>query len=502
MPWVECLLLIFMSEDRDSYRQILKATSVFGGVQVFSIIINLIKSKVIAVFLGTEGMGIYSLLQNPVNLVSQISGLGLNSSGIRDVAQHVDDKIEFSKTVKTVQSWSRVSGLIGAIILFLMAPVISQWTFGNSAYSLDFRFLSLSVFLLAIGYENEIILKGKRRIVSVGKAGVFSAACSLLISIPLYYFFEVNGIVAVLIVTNLLIFLFNRHYAKKEEVLPIRLSGREKFDRGKTMAELGSMMVLSTVIQTLTMYLVNLFIRIHGNISDVGLFQAGMQITNISINLVFTAMASDFYPRLAAICKDREQANILVNQQAEVASLICMPILIGMLTFCPLLIQIFLSSEFLSVQHLIRWLLLAASFRASTWTIHYVVLAHGDTRAFFYLVIFTDSLLLCFYPLGYWLWGLQGLGIGYLVMIVINAIVMYIFVHLRYYIAYMRTFVVLLFFSILVCLFAFLSAQFLSGWVMYLINVSLFLLVTFFCCKELNNRTSLFDFIYRRLWHK
>ena len=135
-----------MSGERDSYRQILKATSVFGGVQVFSIIINLIKSKVIAVFLGTEGMGIYSLLQNPVNLVSQISGLGLNSSGIRDVAQHADDKIEFSKTVKTVQSWSRVTGLVGTIILFLMAPIISQWTFGNSAYSIDFRFLSLSVF--------------------------------------------------------------------------------------------------------------------------------------------------------------------------------------------------------------------------------------------------------------------------------------------------------------------------------------------------------------------
>ena len=106
------------------------------------------------------------------------------------------------------------------------------------------------------------------------------------------------------------------------------------------------MMVLSTVIQTLTMYLVNLFIRIHGNISDVGLFQAGMQITNISIDLVFTAMAGDFYPRLAAICKDKEQANVLVNQQAEVASLICTPILIGMLTFCPVLIQIFLSIYF------------------------------------------------------------------------------------------------------------------------------------------------------------
>ena len=477
-----------MSGERDSYRQILKATSVFGGVQVFSIIINLIKSKVIAVFLGTEGMGIYSLLQNPVNLVSQISGLGLNSSGIRDVAQHADDKIEFSKTVKTVQSWSRVTGLVGTIILFLMAPIISQWTFGNSAYSLDFRFLSLSVFLLAIGYENEIILKGKRRIVSVGKAGVFSAACSLLISVPLYYFFEVNGIVAVLVITNLLVFLFNHHFAKKEEVLPVKLSGREIFDRGKMMAALGCMMVLSTVIQTLTMYLVNLFIRIHGNISDVGLFQAGMQITNISIDLVFTAMAGDFYPRLAAICKDREQMNILVNQQVEVAALICSPILVGMITFCPILIQIFLSADFLPVQTFVCWLLLAASLRAS-WTIYYVMLAKGDTKSVFWLVILVNGLLLGFYPAGYHFLGLKGLGIGYLAMVLIYSVALCIYTQHKYRISYsLRNFVILLG-SFFCCLLTFLSVQIFSGYLEYVINVLIFMGVTGYCCWILNKKT-------------
>lgn len=491
-----------MSSEKDSYKQIFKATSVFGGVQVFSIIINLIKSKVIAVFLGTEGMGIYSLLQNPVNLISQISSLGLNSSGIRDVAQNSEDKVEFSKTVVTVKSWTRVTGLIGALFLFIMAPIISQWTFGNSEYSLDFRFLSLSVFLLAIGYENEIILKGRRRIVSVGKAGVFSATCSLIISIPLYYFFKINGIVAVLIITNLLIFLFNHHYARKEIILPVSLSKKEIFLRGKIMASLGSMMVLSSVVETLTMYCVNLFIRIHGNMADVGLFQAGMQITNISLGLVFTAMAGDYYPRLAAICKDRNKANELVNQQAEIAALISTPILLGMITFCPLLIRIFLSAEFLPVQNLVCWLLLSASLRSSTWTIHYVLLANADTKSFFWLVLMTNGLLLVFYPLGYYLLGLEGLGIGYLAMIVINGIVMYSFIHRKYDVFYYNSFVKLLLVSVLVCLISFLLFQFIDGWLMYLINLSIFFLVLLFCMKELNDRVEILTYIKKYLWKK
>ena len=487
-----------MSTERDSYRQILKATSVFGGVQVFSIIISLIKSKVIAMFLGTEGMGVYSLLQNPVNLISQISGLGLNSSGIRDVAQHADDKIEFSKTVRTVQVWSRVCGVAGAALLFFMSPLISQWTFGSEDYSLDFRFLSLSVFLLAVGYENEIILKGKRRIVNVGKAGIFSASCSLLLSLPLYYFFRINAIVAILVITNLLTFLFNRHFARKEAVLPVKISARELFDRGKTMATLGSMMVLSSVIQTLTMYIVNLFIRIHGNISDVGLFQAGMQITNISIDLVFTAMAGDFYPRLAAICGDRKQTSLLVNQQVEVASLICSPILMGMILFCPLLIQIFLSAEFLPIRDFVCWLLLAASLRAS-WTIYYVMLAKGDTKSVFWLVILVNGLLLLFYPLGYHFGGLKGLGIGYLMMVVLYSLALCLLTRRKYLVSYSLKNFLLLLGSFFGCLVVLLCMQFVSGWPKYAINLLIWLSVTGYCGWMLNKRTGMLNWVKHRM---
>ena len=49
-------------EQKSSYRQIVKATSLFGGVQFFQIIISVIRSKFVAILLGPAGMGIVGLL--------------------------------------------------------------------------------------------------------------------------------------------------------------------------------------------------------------------------------------------------------------------------------------------------------------------------------------------------------------------------------------------------------------------------------------------------------
>ena len=308
-------ILRVVDQSKESYKQILKATSVFGGVQIFKIVIDLLKSKIIALFLGPEGVGMFSLFQNPVQLISQLTGLGINTSAIRDVAQSREDEIELGKTVKTVRSWSRVSGLVGMLFLLFAAPLVSRWTFGSEEHAMDFRFLSLAVLFIALGNENDVILKGQRKIVYIAKAGVSSALCGLIASIPAYYFLGKDGIAAIVVLTFFAVYFFNRHYARKEIIKEVDLTGREIFQRGKTMASLGSMLVLASVVHTAIAYLTNLFIRNYGDLADVGFYQAGMAITNISIDMVYNAMAGDFYPRLSAVCNDRNKSNDLINKR-------------------------------------------------------------------------------------------------------------------------------------------------------------------------------------------
>ena len=75
-----------MSERNNSYKQVLKATSIFGGVHFLGMIISIIKSKFIAVLLGAHGMGVISLLNATIDLISEFIKIGLYTSAVKDIA--------------------------------------------------------------------------------------------------------------------------------------------------------------------------------------------------------------------------------------------------------------------------------------------------------------------------------------------------------------------------------------------------------------------------------
>lgn len=73
--------------NQSSYRSIFKATSLFGGVQVYQILIQIIKSKFIAILLGPAGIGIIGLYQSGLQFVQQLTNMGLAQSAVRDVSE-------------------------------------------------------------------------------------------------------------------------------------------------------------------------------------------------------------------------------------------------------------------------------------------------------------------------------------------------------------------------------------------------------------------------------
>ncbi|MBE0655370.1 MAG: oligosaccharide flippase family protein, partial [Bacteroidales bacterium] len=140
------------SEYNSSYRQIFKATSIFGGVQVIQIIIGIVRIKFVAILLGTAGLGIMRLLNAPLQLIITITGLGIAFSAVRNVseAHETGDLTFISKTIITLRRWSWFTGLLGAIVTITFAPQLSKWTFGNPEYTWAFIWLAITILLQAL----------------------------------------------------------------------------------------------------------------------------------------------------------------------------------------------------------------------------------------------------------------------------------------------------------------------------------------------------------------
>jgi O-antigen/teichoic acid export membrane protein len=405
-----------MIHDKSSYRQIFKATSLFGGVQVFNIIIAIIRSKFIAVLLGPTGMGIAGLLGATTGIIGAVTNFGLGISAVKDVAA-ADASGNNDRIAKVVTVFKRlvwITGLLGSVIVLLLAPWLSRLTFGNSNYTIAFVWLSVTILLNQLSTGQLVLLQGLRKLQYIAKANMFGALTGLLISVPIYYFWHLDGIVPAIILTSIASLSVSWFFARKFPVKKTYVNFQETFAEGKGMLSMGFILSLSGIIELGASYILRIFISWQGSVDQVGLYNAGFAIINTYVGMVFAAMATDYYPRLSGIAHDSRQSNNLINQQAEIAILILGPILAVFFIFVNWVVILFYSAKFIPVNGMIQYAALGMYFKAASWAIAFSIVAKGNSKLFFWNELVSILYVLFFNLLGYYFWGLNGLGMSFI----------------------------------------------------------------------------------------
>ena len=172
-----------------SYRSIFKATSLFGGVQVYNILISIISSKFVAILLGPLGVGIKGLFQSSISMIEGFTSMGISRSAVRDVslANGTGDHNKIGRTVCALKKLVWATGLFGMIVFIVLSPLLSKFSFGNYDYTLSFIFLSVILLFNQLSAGQWVVLQGLRRLNFLAKASALGATLGLLVSVPLYY---------------------------------------------------------------------------------------------------------------------------------------------------------------------------------------------------------------------------------------------------------------------------------------------------------------------------
>lgn len=477
-----------MAEQQSSYRQIFKATSLFGGVQIFNILIGIVRVKFVAVLLGTAGVGILGLMNAPLAMIASLTGLGIAFSAVRDIseANGTGDQRKISVTIIMLRRWSWFTGLFGAVITISFAPLLSQWTFGSKEYTWAFVWLSVTLLLQAISKGQSSILQGTRRLKDMAKAGVIGSLLGFLTSMPLYYWFGIKGIVPAMIITAITGLFISWYFSRKVKIEPIQQKLKESYLSGLGMAKLGIFMTLSSFIASASGYVLNAFVSNRGGIEQVGLYNAGWGVVAQYTGLIFTAMSTDYFPRLSAINTDIEKVKVLVRQQAETALFIITPLLALLIITMPLVIRLLYTPAFIPVVLFANLTVLGMPLKVITWAIGFIYLAKGNGRLFFIVELIYGIFVLAFNLLGYYFWNLEGLGVSFIVTYIIGFAINYIILNSKYGfdypISFARTFIIIYFFSIA----AFLSSLIQKPEFKYAAGFIVFIIATSYCLYQLN----------------
>ena len=163
--------------EKHTYGQILKSSVLIGGSTVLNIGIGIVRTKAMAVLLGPAGFGLMGLYGSIADLAVSIAGMGVNSSGVRQIAEAAgssDDK-RIARTVTVLRRTAVLLGILGAGLLVVFSRQVSALTFGTDEHAGAVALLSLVVLLRIVAGGQGALVQGMRRITDLAKMGVLGA---------------------------------------------------------------------------------------------------------------------------------------------------------------------------------------------------------------------------------------------------------------------------------------------------------------------------------------
>jgi len=487
---------------QNSYRQIFKATSIYGGVQVIIILVAIARSKFIAMFLGPSGMGVVTLLTTTLGIIRNATEFGLGTSAIKSIAaaHSTGNAGKIGTVIAVLRRWVWITGLLAFAVALLLSPWLSRITFGNSNYTLAFMLIAITLLFTQISDGQSALLQGTRQMKYVAQTNLYGSLLGLFISIPLYYIFGEGGIVPAIILSAASVLLLNWFFARKVPVAKVQVDKATMMRDGKKMLSLGFILSLGWLVSSCTSYVIRVFINKHGNIADVGLYNAGLTIVGTYVGLVFTSMGTDYYPRLSGVADDRKKLNREISHQTEIALLILAPMLVMFIVYANFGIIVLYTKEFLQINTMIQWSALGIFFKTVSWTIGFIFLAKGASKVYFWNELTSNAYQLILNLAGYYYMGMTGLGIAFLAGFILYFVQVFLLANRLYSFYFSSAFYKIFTVQLCLAVSSFILISYSRNIFAYIACTALILISVLFSFKELNARMGLSTIIRERFF--
>jgi enterobacterial common antigen flippase len=135
-------------DQQHSDDQILKSSALIGFSTVVNLAIGIVRTKAMAVWLGPAGFGLMGLYSSIADLAQSIAGMGINASGVRQIAEAVGtgDTERIARAAVVLRRTAVLLGVLGALLLIAFSRQISTLTFGSDQHAIAVKLLSATVF--------------------------------------------------------------------------------------------------------------------------------------------------------------------------------------------------------------------------------------------------------------------------------------------------------------------------------------------------------------------
>lgn len=403
-------------------RHILKMLTLFGSVEAMTMLCSLVRNKFMALWTGATGLGLLGLYSNTIEMLTTSTQMGIRTASVPGVAGASEGE-ERAASVAAVRRLGVLLALAGGILTIVLAPLLSELSFGSKDYSWAFMVLAVAVFLSAVNASEAAVLQGTGLLKRLAKITAWSALSSLILSAAIIYLWRIEGIIPMIMTVSVTTAIFTCVYHLRG-CHPLQKAGwRETLCHAKEFIRLGLFITLSGLLATLSNYLFMSWLNRIGGEAAMGYYQAGTTVAVRYVGIVFTAIAVEYYPRLAATRRAGSgRMSMMLRHESGLVLKLLIPAAWLMTVAAPWIVKILYSGDFERIVPMVVMASPGIVARGIAWCTTFVLLARGNGRAYFMLEASSTLLGFALNIAGYAAGGLEGLGVSFSVWYLLYAV--------------------------------------------------------------------------------
>lgn len=400
-------------------RELLKAFLKTGGGSFSGLLLGVITMKTIAVVLGPSGVGLYSILRQTREFSGALGTAGGQTAMTQGIASR---KGELRDAYIATIFWIFATGVLGTtLLLVVFAPWIAPLVFGGEAGRAALvRWLALPVAANIILLYLSGVLNGFRAIGWLALLQVFSALVTVILAYPVSKLVEggyPEAFAVMMAASQGIGAGVGLWVALKERWLtPLAHGLRFHWDSARHFFSIAGTATVTGLATTGVVLGIRSLMVSQGGLAEAGIFDVAWTLSMVYVMLVLGSFGTYYLPTLSQT-EIPSQRRLLIEQVMRFATLLMVPLVVGVITLKPLIIQTLYSQQFMPALEIIRWMLIGDYLKVAAWVFGMPILAYADMKVFFWTQLFWSGGFMALSVSALLGFGMsQGIGVGFLVM--------------------------------------------------------------------------------------
>ena len=395
-------------------------TSLYSGISTaISLLVRLISNKIVAVYLGTNGIFLLGQLKDFLRLSNVLSGFGIENGIIKYTSQFQESDEELKKILSTSFKIHLIFSLIFSILILFFSNIIAEYLSLDFESKYYFLVLSISVISFSIHTLLMSIINGIKRIKLYVTINVVSVIISAIVMITLVLKYAVIGALYALIINQIITLAVTciLFYLYKPFKISLLFSGFD-FNYFKKLSSFSIMAITGPTCLIISTFIVRYYISDEFDTNFAGSWEAMWRIS--AIYLLFLISTYKFYliPTFSKL--NNEDLKEEVFKIWKVVIPIIIIITAGVYLLRDIIITVLLSKEFFLINEIIFFHLLGDIIKINCWVLGNILISKADTKAF---VFFQIEWSVIFVVLSYFLinaYGFWGVSLAYFITYIIH----------------------------------------------------------------------------------